>query len=132
MYCRPLRKKEIGFCFAILKACSSHRTCTPPRLYITIKKRRLTAKVHDSWCVRIVPHGGYVTSCFLSVAKLHFSTVRSSYNLPHTIALQLNFLRRIHFGSATFTVSELKLGRRTSAIHIALSQDDLNPPSVVG
>lgn len=73
-----------------------------------------------------------MTSCFLSVAKLHFSTVRSSYNLPHTIALQLNFLRRNHSGSATFTVFELKLGRRTSAIHIALSQDDSNSPSVVG
>ena len=79
-----------------------------------------------------VPHGGYVTSIFLSVAKRHFDTVRADYQQPHTIAVQLNFLRRTSLGLATFTVSESKLGQRTSTIHIALNQGGEPIPLVVG
>ena len=72
-----------------------------------------------------------MTSCFLSVAKLHFGTTRRSYNQPHTIALQLQFLRRSCDGPAEFTVTESKMGRRTSIIHIALTQT-MQPATVVG
>lgn len=72
-----------------------------------------------------------MTSCFLSVARLHFATTRKSYNQPHTLALQLNFVRRTSQGRATFTVSESKLGRRTSTVHISLSQGD-RAPCVLG
>ena len=79
-----------------------------------------------------VPHGGYVTSIFLSVAKLHFDTVRAAYQQRHTIAVQLTFLRRTSLGPGTFTVTELKLGRRTSTIQISLSQEEQPFPLVVG
>ena len=80
-----------------------------------------------------MPHGGFITSCFLAVAKFHFNTTRLSYSQPHTIALQLQFLRRSSKGPARLTVSELKLGRRTSTIHISLSHGEENvSPTVVG
>lgn len=72
-----------------------------------------------------------MASCFLSVARLHFETTRKSYQQPHTLALQLNFIRRTAEGPATFTISELKLGRRTSTIHVSLSQGD-QTPCVIG
>lgn len=71
-----------------------------------------------------VPHGGFVTSCFLQVAKAHFSTTLVSQNQPHTITLHLDFVRRTQVGPAHFTVKDVKVGARTSIIHIALSQDD--------
>lgn len=90
-----------------------------------------SAHFESDWCIGTVPHGGYVTSCFLSVARLLFETTRKSYNQPHTVALQLNFVRRTSQGPATFTVFESKLGRRTSTIHVSLSQEG-QPACVVG
>ena len=64
------------------------------------------------------------------MARLHFTTVRASYDQPHTLAVQLTFLRRSSIGPALFTVTESKLGQRTSTIHIALTQG--GPPLAVG
>jgi len=86
----------------------------------------------DGFCIGTVPHGGYVTSCFLEVAQLHFKSTLASQNQPHTIALHLDFLRRTHVGPALFTVQDVKIGRQTSVIHVSLSQSlDSNgePPS---
>ncbi|KAL2046063.1 hypothetical protein N7G274_001510 [Stereocaulon virgatum] len=101
-------------------------TCVRP-----INSDSYSANFHPDWCIGSVPHGGYVTSCFLTVAQLHFSTTLESHNQPHTISLQLSFLRRTSIGPAIFVVSESKLGRRTSTIHISLSQRN-QPPCVVG
>jgi hypothetical protein len=69
-----------------------------------------------------VPHGGFVTSTFLQVAKAHFKTTLSSQDQPHTITLHLDFLRRTQVGPALFKVIDAKLGRQTSIIHVTLSQ----------
>lgn len=83
----------------------------------------------------IVPHGGFVTSCFLSTASLHFSTTHACRNQPHTITLHLTFLRRTSVGPARLCVRDVKLGKRTSTVHISLAQaSDASTaePSVVG
>lgn len=82
-----------------------------------------TAYFPDDWCIGSVPHGGLVTSVFLSVVKTHFATTLEKQNQPHTIALNLNFLRRTEVGEALFTVREVKLGRQTSVVHVTLSQN---------
>jgi hypothetical protein len=69
-----------------------------------------------------VPHGGFVTACFLQVATAHFKTTLSSQRQPHTITLHLDFLRRTQTGPAIFKVQDTKLGRQTSVIHVSLSQ----------
>ncbi|KAL8695463.1 MAG: hypothetical protein Q9218_000041 [Villophora microphyllina] len=92
------------------------------------------ANFPDDWCIGNVPHGGFVTSCFLSATALHFSTTHASLNQPHTITLHLTFLRRNAVGRARFSIRDMKLGRRTSTVHVALTQgDDKNmEPCVVG
>ncbi|CAN8100171.1 unnamed protein product [Discula destructiva] len=88
-----------------------------------VSSHEYSAYFHDNWCIGSVPHGGYVTSCFMQVAKTHFSATLSSQNQPHTIALHLEFVRRTEAGAATFHVRDVKLGRLTSTIHISLFQN---------
>ncbi|KAI1205194.1 thioesterase-like superfamily-domain-containing protein [Annulohypoxylon truncatum] len=82
-----------------------------------------TANFNTEWCVGSVPHGGVVTSVFLRVAATHFRTTLAAQNQPHTISLHIEFLRRTQEGPATLVVRDIKLGRQTSTIHVALSQD---------
>lgn len=72
---------------------------------------------------KTVPHGGYVTACFMQVAKSHFSRTLSKQKQPHTITLHLEFVRRTEVGPATFKVRDVKLGRLASTIHISLYQN---------
>lgn len=76
----------------------------------------------DDWCIGDVPHGGVVTGNFLAVAKLHFETTLKDQDQPHTLACHFDFLRRTSEGPCTFVVSDTKLGRQTSVIHVTLSQ----------
>lgn len=93
-----------------------------------------SADFPDDWCIGSVPHGGFVTAMFLTVAQDHFKSTLCSQNQPHSIALHLDFLRRTQGGAALFTVRDVKLGRQTSVIHITLSQGSLSNPreEVVG
>jgi Thioesterase-like superfamily len=72
--------------------------------------------------IAIVPHGGYVTSCFMRVATMHFSTTLKKQNQPHCMALHLEFPRRTEIGPARLVVKDVKLGRQTSIVHLTLSQ----------
>ena len=63
-----------------------------------------------------------MTSSVLAAVKLHFETTLSTYNQPHTITLHVEFLRRTSVGPATITIQNVKLGRRTSTVHIVLTQ----------
>ena len=83
-----------------------------------------TVDFSPAWVIGTVPHGGYVTSCFLAVARKHFDTTLRKQDQPHTITLHLDFLRRTQTGLGTFTVKNVKLGRQTSIIHVTLHQDD--------
>ncbi|KAL8856985.1 MAG: hypothetical protein Q9178_006390 [Gyalolechia marmorata] len=62
---------------------------------------------------------------------LHFST-HAACNQLHTITLHLTFLRRTSVGPALFTIRDVKLGRRTSTVHISLTQNNDAEPSIVG
>lgn len=75
-----------------------------------------------------MPNGGYITSCFLLVARTHLSTTHASRDEPHPINLHLEFLRRTSVRQGTFTVKDVKLGSRISNLHITLvqEQDDGN------
>ncbi|KAL8999283.1 MAG: hypothetical protein Q9169_001828 [Polycauliona sp. 2 TL-2023] len=86
----------------------------------------------DEWSIGNVPHGGFVTSCCLSAVAVHFSTTHAARSQPHTVTLHLSFLRRTSIGPATFAVRDVKLGRRTSTVHVSLTQHDETEPSVVG
>ncbi|KAI9701418.1 MAG: hypothetical protein M1820_006509 [Bogoriella megaspora] len=76
----------------------------------------------DAWCIGSVPHGGFITAVFLRVARTHFETTLRRQNQPNTLTLHLEFLRRTQTGPATFFVSDIKLGRQASVIHVTLTQ----------
>ncbi|KAH0399133.1 hypothetical protein KCU89_g6524, partial [Aureobasidium melanogenum] len=82
-----------------------------------------TANFPKDYCIGSVPHGGYITSCFMRVAELHFATTLAKQNQPHIMSMHLEFLRRTSIGPAQFNVRDVKLGRGTSIIHVTLFQD---------
>ncbi|TKA27817.1 hypothetical protein B0A50_04918 [Salinomyces thailandicus] len=83
-----------------------------------------SAHFQEGWTIGTVPHGGYVTASFQQVVRKHFDTTLQKQKQPHTITLHLDFLRRTQLGPATFKVKDVKLGRQTSIVHVALVQDD--------
>ncbi|KAE8145220.1 thioesterase-like superfamily-domain-containing protein [Aspergillus avenaceus] len=89
-----------------------------------LDSHRYSANLRDEWCIGTVPHGGYTTSVIYRLALTHFAhTHPTLYNAPATpISIQLSFLRRTAAGPITFTVQDMKLGARTSTIHITLCQ----------
>ncbi|KIW12385.1 hypothetical protein PV08_09662 [Exophiala spinifera] len=87
-----------------------------------ISSHQYTLTLEDEWCIGTVPNGGYVTSSFLVVARMHMSLTHPRRSEPHPVNLHLEFLRRTSVGPALFTVKDVKLGSRISNLHIVLSQ----------
>ncbi|KAK2810353.1 hypothetical protein FQN50_003084 [Emmonsiellopsis sp. PD_5] len=85
-----------------------------------------SAHLHLTWCIGTVPHGGYVTSIFHTVATTHLAHTHPTLHngAASPITIHLTFLRRTEAGPATFSVVDTKLGSRTSTLHITLSQRD--------
>ncbi|KAK2831938.1 hypothetical protein FQN49_007017 [Arthroderma sp. PD_2] len=85
-----------------------------------------SANLRSEWCIGTVPHGGYVTSIFYSVARTHMKRIHPTLHkgAPDPITVYLTFIRRTDIGPALLTVSDTKLGSRTSTLHITLSQQD--------
>ncbi|KAJ5612805.1 hypothetical protein N7510_005999 [Penicillium lagena] len=83
------------------------------------------AYLHPEWCIGTVPHGGYTTAVLYRLAITHFAHAHpkqySSSASP--ISLQLSFLRRTASGTAICEVEDVKLGLRTSTIHVKLLQE---------
>ncbi|KAL2864049.1 thioesterase family protein [Aspergillus lucknowensis] len=96
------------------------------------------ANLDPAWTVGNVPHGGYTTAILSRLATTHFKAIhraRFKNSTPEPIAFQISFLRRTNTGPALLTVQDMKLGLRTSTIHVTLSQpadshyvDGVGPP----
>lgn len=73
-----------------------------------------------------VPNGGYVTAVFHRTCTTHFAQTHPSQHnrKPWPISMQLCFLRKTNTGPATLTVQDVKLGKRTSTLHITLLQEN--------
>jgi Thioesterase-like superfamily len=78
----------------------------------------------SDWAIGTVPNGGFVTSTILRASALHLSTTLASQRQPHCMILHLEFPRRTSVGPATLYITDIKLGRQTSTIHVTLQQDD--------
>ncbi|TLS21990.1 uncharacterized protein PpBr36_09198 [Pyricularia pennisetigena] len=79
-----------------------------------------SANFHKAFRIAMVPHGGYVATCFLRVAALHLD--RSSRGQPDTMTAHLEYLDRTEVGPAIFVVEEMKAGRQTTVLQITLYQ----------
>ncbi|KAJ0413197.1 thioesterase-like superfamily-domain-containing protein [Aspergillus carlsbadensis] len=89
------------------------------------------AYLDPSWCIGLVPHGGYTGSVIYRTAATHFaqklatttsSDARRPKRAQEPIGLQITFQRRTFAGPAILSVQEIKLGARVSTIHVTLSQ----------
>ena len=67
----------------------------------------------------------------MMAAQLHFNTTLKHLHQPHTITQHLTFVRRTAIGPFRINIKEIKLGQRTSTIHVTLIQG-ANRECVVG
>ncbi|KAL3455598.1 thioesterase-like superfamily-domain-containing protein [Aspergillus heterothallicus] len=87
-----------------------------------------SAFLDPSWCIGLVPHGGYTASVLYRAAATHFAqraatSIKSKRNRPQEpIALQITFQRRTFAGPAILSVQEIKLGARVSTLQVTLLQ----------
>ncbi|PYI29141.1 hypothetical protein BP00DRAFT_427841 [Aspergillus indologenus CBS 114.80] len=89
-----------------------------------INSHQYSAHLRQDWCIGAVPHGGYTSAILYRLALTHFAhTHPLQYRGPATpIAMQLTFLRRTAVGPALLNVQDVKLGSRTSTLHVTLTQ----------
>ncbi|KAK2792585.1 hypothetical protein FQN52_003090 [Onygenales sp. PD_12] len=83
-----------------------------------------SADLSTNWSVGTAPNGGYLAAIIYRTATTHFKQThptRHSFQ-PMPITMQLNYLRRSSVGPALLTVRDVKLGVRTSIIHVTLTQ----------
>ncbi|KAL2866768.1 thioesterase family protein [Aspergillus lucknowensis] len=86
---------------------------------------RYSAFLQDAFCIGTVPHGGYTSAVLYRLALVHFASAHPDLykGEPATpISMQLTFLRRTAAGPATLRVHDMKLGQRTSSLHVELLQ----------
>ncbi|CDM30910.1 hypothetical protein CBS147339_371 [Penicillium roqueforti] len=91
---------------------------------------KYSAFLRPEWCIGTVPHGGYTTAVIYQLALTHFAHAHPTQykSAASPISIQLSFLRRTASGSATFEVEDVKIGARTSTIHIKLLQPSEKKP----
>ncbi|KAI5310845.1 hypothetical protein KEM55_007883 [Ascosphaera atra] len=82
------------------------------------------ANLDQEWVILAVPHGGYVCSVFHEVARKHMQHThpKAQNGNSKPMAIHLSYLRRTRVGPATFHVRDMKIGLRTSTLHLTLTQ----------
>ena len=87
--------------------------------------------LEKEWSVGSVPNGGYTAALVASAVITHSVTSAKSSSSspfasqPHLLHLSLQYLRRtLADYHATFTIRNVKLGRRQSVVHLTLTQPD--------
>ncbi|KAL2820638.1 thioesterase-like superfamily-domain-containing protein [Aspergillus granulosus] len=91
-----------------------------------IDSHTYSAYLDPVWCIGSVPHGGYTTSVLYRLATVHCRKNNDGKGpwraSSEPVAFQLSFLRRTLAGHAILKVQDMKVGLRTSVIHVALLQ----------
>ncbi|KAJ5943151.1 hypothetical protein N7516_003319 [Penicillium verrucosum] len=91
---------------------------------------KYSAFLQPEWCIGTVPHGGYTTAVIYQLTLTHFAHAHPKQykSAASPISIQLSFLRRTASGPAIFEVEDVKIGARTSTIHIRLLQPSAKNP----
>lgn len=69
-------------------------------------------------CPISVANGGFVASILHRCVSVHFETTLAQQNQPDTITLHANYLKRTVAGETALDVRNVRLGGRTSTVHI--------------
>ncbi|KAJ5952420.1 uncharacterized protein N7479_010833 [Penicillium vulpinum] len=91
---------------------------------------KYSAFLQPEWCIGTVPHGGYTTAVVYQLTLTHFAHAHPKQykSAASPISMQLVFIRRTASGPVTFEVEDVKIGARTSTIHIKLLQASEKKP----
>lgn len=74
-------------------------------------------------CIHVAAHGGFLTSLLWKSIFTHFQTTLAKSNQPDIVSLHVEFLRLAGLGDATVSITDTRLGKRSSTVHAVLSQD---------
>ena len=80
-------------------------------------------KVHPDFAWGSVAHGGYLFSLLWKAIAEHYQTTLKSYDQPDTVAMHVELLRPVPLGEAVIHVKDVRLGKGSSTVHVALVQD---------
>lgn len=81
-----------------------------------------SVKVHADFAWGSVAHGGYLFSLLWKVIAEHYRTTLGKYDQPDTVAMHIEFLRPASLGEAVVQVKDVRPGKGSSTVHIALVQ----------
>ncbi|KAF2760199.1 hypothetical protein EJ05DRAFT_474093 [Pseudovirgaria hyperparasitica] len=77
--------------------------------------------VPETYSVKGISQGGYLLSLLLRAAHHHFTTTHASLSQPHTISIHASLLRPTPVGRVTISITDTKISRGTSVIHLSLA-----------
>lgn len=78
--------------------------------------------VHPDFAWGSVAHGGYLFSLLSKVIAEHYRTTLKKYAQPDTVAMHVELLRPVPLGEATVKITDSRLGKGSSTVHVALIQ----------
>lgn len=78
--------------------------------------------IHADFAWGSVAHGGYAFSLLWKVIAEHFRSTLKSYGQPDTVAMHVELLRPAPLGEAQVIVKDVRLGKGSSTVHVALVQ----------
>jgi len=79
-------------------------------------------KVHPDFAWGTVAHGGYLFSLLWKAIAEHYRTTLKSYDQPDTVAMHVELLRPVPLGEAVIQIKDVRLGKGSSTVHVALVQ----------
>lgn len=68
-------------------------------------------------------HGGYVGSIILHAVKEHLQISHPNLNQPDVFTVHFRFLEASNAGSISIDIKDVKMGKNTSTVHFAASQN---------
>src|ERR1700761_7165919 len=69
-------------------------------------------------------HGGYIGTIILQAIRQHFQISHPKLNQLDTFTVHFRYLEASNAGDISVNITEVKMGKNTSTVHFAASQDD--------
>ncbi|KAJ6262679.1 hypothetical protein Dda_3491 [Drechslerella dactyloides] len=86
-----------------------------------------SGQLSKAYCIGSVPNGGYVSAVIFRAAAAHMTTTHSHISPPqhHAISFHAMFMIKTNAGPVELSVTDTKIGRSYSVLHIELIQEGM-------
>ncbi|KAK6333952.1 hypothetical protein TWF696_002464 [Orbilia brochopaga] len=105
---------------------------TVPTFLEAIAVQQLTSHKYSghlskAYCIGSVPNGGYVSAVILRAASAHMTITHSRISPPqhHAISFHAMFMIKTNAGPVELNVTDTKIGRSYSVLHVELVQEGM-------